>query len=61
MPKNAKPGNYFGKIVIDAQNQKKAVVQIQLKVQDKILPDPSKWDYHLELWQNMIEISRQIQ
>ncbi len=58
VPKNTEPGNYFGKVIINAQNQKEAIIQIQLKVQDNILPDPSEWDYHLDLWQNPFAVAR---
>lgn len=58
VPRNAVPGNYYGKIIIDAKNQKERVIQLQLKVQDKILPEPSEWDYHLDLWQNPFAVAR---
>lgn len=58
VPRNTVAGNYFGKIIIEAKNQKETVIQLQLKVQDKTLPKPSEWDYHLDLWQNPFAVAR---
>ncbi|MCG8701224.1 MAG: DUF4091 domain-containing protein, partial [Bacteroidales bacterium] len=58
VPHNTVPGNYFGKIIVCAKNQKERVIQLHLKVQDKILPKPSEWDYHLDLWQNPFAVAR---
>lgn len=58
VPRNAVPGNYSGKIIIDAKNQKESLIQVQLKVQDETLPEPSQWDYHLDLWQNPFAVAR---
>lgn len=31
---------------------------ITLEVQDKVLPDPSDWSFHLDLWQNPFAVAR---
>lgn len=58
VPKDAVAGNYSGKITVNTAKQKKVVLNVQLKVQDKILPEPDKWAFHLDLWQNPFAVAR---
>lgn len=58
VPGDAVPGNYSGKIIIEGKSQKEKEIPIQLKVQDRTLPDASEWSYHLDLWQNPFAVAR---
>jgi len=58
IPESAKAGEYKGKLIVSAKNQKDQQFEIELNIQDKILPPASKWAYHLDLWQNPSALAR---
>lgn len=60
VPADAKPGNYMGYIEIKAKGGFKKKLQYTLEVQDKDLPKPSEWQYHLDLWQHPWAVSRTV-
>ena len=51
IPATAKPGNYQGTIDVSSK-QGHAKLQVNIKVQNQLLPMPRDWKYHLDLWQN---------
>jgi len=57
IPPETKPGNYNIKVTgisdTDTVNH-----NINLEVQDKLLPSPSEWSFHLDLWQNPYAVAR---
>ena len=57
VPTDAKPGTYQGTVILTCDGQKLAL-PLQLQVADKILPEPSKWAFHLDLWQNPYAVAR---
>lgn len=56
VPANATPGNYAGKVIVDAG--KKYELKISLTVIDKLLPSPKDWKFQLDLWQHPAAIAR---
>jgi hypothetical protein len=58
VPDNAKPGFYKGYIEIKAKGRFKKRLHYSLEVQDRILPKPSEWKFHLDLWQHPWSVSR---
>ena len=58
VPATTKTGTYSGNITINASRHKEIVFNIQLEVQDKVLPEPIDWAFHLDLWQNPFAVAR---
>lgn len=58
IPADATAGNYTGKVKIHARNQPPQVFDIDLNVADQLLPEPSEWLYHLDLWQHPTAVAR---
>ena len=57
VPADAKPGTYQGTVTMNCDG-KKLSLPLQLQVADKVLPEPSKWAFHLDLWQNPYAVAR---
>ena len=57
VPADAKPGIYHGNVTINC-DRKKFSLPLQLQVADKVLPEPSEWSFHLDLWQNPYAVAR---
>lgn len=51
IPAGTKPGNYKGNIEILAKGFKKSL-ELNVEVQNQLLPPPHQWKYRLDLWQN---------
>ncbi len=58
IPTDAAAGNYKGKLRIHARNQTSQDFEIELEVVDQVLPEPSEWLYHLDLWQHPSAVAR---
>lgn len=58
IPEDAKPGIYKTSISIYSDQRKLRSFDIQLSVQDRVLPSPAEWAYHLDLWQHPSAIAR---
>ena len=67
VPADAKPGIYRGTIKFKIHNSKfkespfKGDLEglpIVLQVADRVLPEPSEWAFHLDLWQNPYAVAR---
>jgi hypothetical protein len=58
VPKDAKPGIYKGYIETKAKGRFKKKLHYSLEVQDRVLPEPSEWQYHLDLWQQPWSVAR---
>ncbi|WP_255498621.1 glycoside hydrolase domain-containing protein [Dysgonomonas sp. ZJ709] len=58
IPQSAKAGIYTGKLKVYARDQKTQEFEISLEVQDRTLPTPSEWAYHLDLWQHPSAVAR---
>lgn len=57
VPADAKPGLYKGTVGVECDG-KTYSLPIQLKVSGNLLPEPSEWAFHLDLWQNPFAVAR---
>lgn len=58
VPRKAKAGLYHGKVNVAAENGELLTFEINLEVLPFVLPGPSKWSFHLDLWQNPYSVAR---
>lgn len=58
IPDMVAAGDYKGKLTIFANREKSHELEIELTVQDQVLPPPSQWVYHLDLWQHPSAVAR---
>ncbi len=58
IPKNAKTGTYSGDVNILVKGKKVESLSLTVTVQEKTLPDPGDWKFHLDLWQNPFAVAR---
>ena len=58
VPAKTKPGLYKGQITISAKAQNKISFEIHLEVLPLLLPEPAKWKFYLDLWQNPWSVAR---
>lgn len=58
IPENSTSGTFQNEIKINSNNGEQIVFNIELTVQDHVLPQPSEWSYHLDLWQNPYAVAR---
>ncbi len=58
IPSDAVAGNYQGKLKLYAGGSKVEDFEIALNVVDQVLPEPSEWLYHLDLWQHPSAVAR---
>jgi len=53
VPRDAKKGNYKALVyIVGEKKQDTRILSLELEVIDKILPKPTEWSYHLDLWQH---------
>ena len=60
VPSEAKPGVYKGTVGVECDGVRYSL-PVQLKVSDNLLPEPSEWAFHLDLWQNPYSVARYYQ
>ena len=53
VPQDAKPGTYKGMLSVTFDGQ-----TLSLQVCSRVLPAPSEWSFHLDLWQNPYAVAR---
>lgn len=58
-PKDAAPGRYTGVFEVKSGGQTTHVLDIELLVADRVLPDVADWEFHLDLWQFPYALSGQ--
>ncbi len=58
IPGDAKPGVYTSRLRISACNAKSVSFDFQVEVLPQVLPPPSEWKFHLDLWQNPFAVAR---
>lgn len=56
IPADAKVGTYKGSLTFDHPGI--SPLQLEIKVLDHVLPEPSDWEFHLDLWQNPFSVAR---
>ena len=57
VPADAKPGTYRGTLKVSPL----PALPIVIHVADRVLPEPSEWSFHLDLWQNPYAVARYFQ
>ncbi len=58
VPKDAAPGLYRGKLTVQAENRTAFEFEVAVEVLPLVLPEPSQWSFHLDLWQNPWAVAR---
>jgi hypothetical protein len=58
IPKDAAPGLYSAELILTSGGEEPLTLTMDVEVQDRVLPDPSDWTYHLDLWQNPFAVAR---
>lgn len=58
IPASASPGLYRGELVVSSLNVQEARIPVELVVENAVLPKPSEWQFHLDLWQHPQSIAR---
>lgn len=58
IPQTAVNGTYRGIVTVKDGNRKLAELPFQVKVGNRVLPTPSNWAFHLDLWQNPFAVAR---
>ena len=58
VPQNIKPDLYSGSLFVRSNKGEQLEFKIELEVGKPVLPDPSLWTYHLDLWQNPSAVAR---
>jgi len=58
IPKDAEPGLYSAELTVGSRGEESISLALDVEVKDRILPDPSQWKYHLDLWQNPYATAR---
>lgn len=58
VPRDAIPGLYRGTVSIKHDGKVCSVLPYSIRVIDRILPEPGKQNFHLDLWQNPFAVAR---
>lgn len=58
IPSDAKPGLYKSTLALEVEGQKNKDFTLELTVQNRVLPEPEEWKFHLDLWQNPYAVAR---
>lgn len=61
VPQDAAPGRYTGQLLIKEKGKVVGELTLKIDVEDKVLPLPQDWSFHLDLWQNPYAVSRYYQ
>lgn len=61
VPAEAKPGKYKGMLTVSGKNFEAMKLPFEIEVVNRTLPEPQKWAFHLDLWQNPYAVARYYQ
>lgn len=61
VPQSAAPGLYKGTVEVKDGDKVLSTLNMDIKVLSRVLPQPSQWAYHLDLWQNPYAVARYYQ
>lgn len=61
VPAEAKPGKYKGTLTVTGKNFEAMKLPFEIEVVNRTLPEPQKWAFHLDLWQNPYAVARYYQ
>ena len=60
-PSDARAGKYKGTLTVSGKNFQDMKLQVEIDVQNRTLPAPQDWAFHLDLWQNPYSVARYYQ
>jgi len=58
IPADAEPAFYQVPLIVRAEGGEVIPFTFKVEVFDQVLPDPSQWSFHLDLWQNPYAVAR---
>lgn len=58
VPQQAKAGKYTGTVTVKDGEQVLSELKLTVNVKNRVLPAPSEWAFHLDLWQNPYAAAR---
>lgn len=58
IPAEAHTGIYKGTLSVLTKGKTKQKLNLEIEVQNKVLPAPAQWEYHLDLWQHPTAVAR---
>ncbi|MFD2554154.1 DUF4091 domain-containing protein [Sphingobacterium tabacisoli] len=58
IPRDAKPGKYTGKIIVEGQSLGAQELSLDIDVINQELPPASSWTFHLDQWQHPSAVAR---
>ena len=61
VPADAESGTYRGTMTLHAEGQPARELTYSIRVGKRVLPQPSEWQFHLDLWQNPYAVARYYQ
>ena len=61
IPQSAAPGIYRGELLVSEGSHLLQRLILSIEVIDRVLPQPSEWAFHLDLWQNPYAVARYYQ
>lgn len=61
VPADARPGKYKGMLTVSGKNFEAMKLPFEIEVVNRTLPEPQKWAFHLDLWQNPYAVARYYQ
>ena len=61
VPADARPGKYKGTLTVSGKNFEAMNLPFEIEVVNRTLPEPQKWAFHLDLWQNPYAVARYYQ
>lgn len=58
IPQSTAAGNYTGRIQLLSCGKEIGTLDLEIDVGKRVLPQPSEWKFHLDLWQNPYAVAR---
>lgn len=61
VPADTRPGKYKGTLTVSGKNFEAMKLPFEIEVVNRTFPEPQKWAFHLDLWQNPYAVARYYQ
>lgn len=61
IPQDVPAGSYKGTLTIKADGKVVKTLKLEVVAEEKVLPKPADWKFHLDLWQNPFAVARYYQ
>lgn len=58
VPQDCQSGIYEGNVIVKSGDKTLGTLDLKINVKNRVLPSPSDWAFHLDLWQNPYAIAR---